>query len=324
MFIIETDIKDLKVKERNMVKAFFSMNNHQVATPEMMSEEARSYIILFREADGKMSAYIGIHLLLTGRKLFYSHTSNPFSERDLNSVEEEARTFAEGLGAMLDEVNLSTMTRDAKEHWIDAQEIFISEHDKSVSPAVPVMTSPTASVAETLVIPQQQPKLQPEPPGQSVEQIHQAQPLPASAVPQSSQAQQIQSKTVPSLITDPSSPMGQRNQEQSVLQHNLSEPIVHEPQTTPALVPPKSQKTPAEKAAPAARAKEEIREFPERANTKAAHASTLPKERLNIIQEAIKAGIVKPAKSTLKKDVKTSAGVVSRDREALARLLASF
>src|SRR5271169_871121 len=137
MFIIETDIKDLKVKERNMVKAFFSMNNHQVATPEMMSEEARSYIIFFREAEGKMSAYIGIHLLLTGRKLFYSHTSNPFSERDLNSVEEEAQTFTEGLGAMLDEVNLSTMSRDAKEHWIDSQDIFISELEKSAVPADP-------------------------------------------------------------------------------------------------------------------------------------------------------------------------------------------
>ncbi len=53
MFTIDTDIKDLNVRERNMMKAFFSMNNHQVATPEMMSEEARSYVIFFQRSRGE-------------------------------------------------------------------------------------------------------------------------------------------------------------------------------------------------------------------------------------------------------------------------------
>ncbi len=56
--------------EKNLVKAFFSMNNHQIATPEMMLEDARSYIMFFREPGGKLSAYIGLQLLATGRKLF--------------------------------------------------------------------------------------------------------------------------------------------------------------------------------------------------------------------------------------------------------------
>jgi len=321
MFIIDTDIKDLKAKERNMAKAFFSMNNHQVATPEMMSEEARSYVIFFREADGKMSAYIGIHLILTGRKLFYSHTSNPFLERDLSSVEEEALSFAEGLGAMLDEVNLSTMSRDAKEHWIDSQDIFISELEKSAVPADPATSAPAASVIEAIFIPQQQAKLQPDPPAQSVEQIPQAQPVPASAIPKSSQAQQAQSEEVPPLPMVPLSPQEQQSQVQSVLQHNLSEPVDHEPKKIPDLVSQQKSLKQAEKVTSAVHPKEESREIPEQAYTKAVHASTLQKDQLNIIQEAIKAGVVKPA---LKKDVQTATRVVSRDREALARLLASF
>lgn len=325
MFIIDTDIKDLKVRERNMVKAFFSMNNHQVATPEMMSEEARSYIIFFREADGKMSAYIGIHLLLTGRKLFYSHTSNPFFERDLSSVEEDARSFAEGLGAMLDEVSLSTMSRDAKEHWIDSQNIFDPEHEKSVVPAALATSSQAPSVAETLSISQQHLQLQPVPPAQNIGQSPQTQPIPASAMTQPSQSQQVQAATVPLAPTDQLSPQKQQSQQQSVLQRISSEPIIPDAKKiTPALAPLANLQQQAEKAAPSQHSEEESREFPKQANTKTVPASTLPKEQLNIIQEAIKAGIVKPKKPTMKKDVQAATGVVSRDREALARLLASF
>ncbi|HYA87146.1 MAG TPA: hypothetical protein VEI57_08800 [Nitrospirota bacterium] len=324
---MDADIKDLKVKERNMAKAFFSMNNHQVATPEMMSEEARSYIIFFREADGKMSAYIGIHLLLTGRKLFYSHTSNPFSERDLLSVEEEARSFAEGLGAMLDEVDLSTMSRDAREHWIDSQDIFTSERETSAAPAASATPEQAPSVAENLSITRQQPQLQPAPAAQSVEQPTHTQTEPASSIPQSSEFHQDQPEPAPLTPTVPPSPQEGQDRQQSVQHHISPTPIVPDSATTTAVLPPqaKSGMRQAEKTAPAAHPKEEGRESTELVNKKEVLASTVPKERLSsIIQKAMKAGIVWPTKQTLKKDVKAATGVVSRDREALARLLASF
>ena len=66
MFTIDNNITDLKIKEKNMVKVFFSMNNHQVATPEMMLEEARSYIMFSGRPMGQLSSYIGLYLLLTG------------------------------------------------------------------------------------------------------------------------------------------------------------------------------------------------------------------------------------------------------------------
>lgn len=304
MFTIDTNIKDLKVKERNITKAFFSMNNHQVATPEMMSEEARSYVIFFSEVGGKISAFIGIHLLLTGRKLFYSHSSNPFSERDLGLVEEEARSFAEGLGAMLDEVNLSTMSREEKERWIDKQDIFSPDRE---TPGVSAPSEETTSVAEVPSVPQQPPQSQPAPPSQSMPQPPQMLHVPAAppTIPQSSQERQVQQQPV---------------------QHILPEPIVPEPPVAPAPAPQaKSKKQRAEKAAPVAHAEgEESREFPEQAHTKAAQTPTVSKGRHEIIQEAINAGIVKTQKPQMKKDVQPATGVVSRDREALARLLASF
>ena len=103
MFVIEKNITDLNIREKNVLKLLFSMNVHQVATPEMILEEARSYILFFRETGGKVSAYIALHLTVTNRKLYYVHSSNPFPEGEMETVEQEALEFAEGLGAVLDE-----------------------------------------------------------------------------------------------------------------------------------------------------------------------------------------------------------------------------
>jgi len=322
MFTIDAEIKDLHVKERNMAKAFFSMNNHQVATPEMMSEEARSYIIFFREADGKISAYIGIHLLLTGRKLFYSHTSNPFPERDLSSVEEEARSFAEGLGAMIDEVDLATMSHEAREQWIDSQDIFNAEREKTATPATSAIPGEGPAVSEAYMSAQQQ-RVQPPPQVQSVEQHTPSQHVPGSAVPRSTQSQPEAAPLTPSI---PTSSQDERDQPQSVLQHITEErnvPDAHTKQPVAAAQESSSRRQ-ADKTANGAHTGKEARESPEPASTIVVPASTSPKERLTTIQKAIKAGIVRSAKPMVKKDVHAATGVVSRDREALARLLASF
>jgi hypothetical protein len=61
----------------------------------------------------------------------------------------------------------------------------------------------------------------------------------------------------------------------------------------------------------------------ELAAAKAAPISPEIKRRQDIMEQAIQAGIVKPSKTELKKETPT-AGMVSRDKEALARLLTSF
>lgn len=44
----------------------------------------------------------------------------------------------------------------------------------------------------------------------------------------------------------------------------------------------------------------------------------------DVLEEAVKAGVVKAPKAQLKKDIRNSSGIVSREKEALARLLSSF
>jgi hypothetical protein len=48
------------------------------------------------------------------------------------------------------------------------------------------------------------------------------------------------------------------------------------------------------------------------------------KKRQEIMDKAVKAGVAKPPKQPLARELSTSTSVVSRDREALARLLTSF
>jgi hypothetical protein len=319
MFTIDADIKDLKVKERDMTKAFFSMNNHQVATPEMMSEEARSYVVFFSEAGGKISAFIGIHLLLTGRKLFYAHSSNPFPERDLGSVEEEARTFAEGLGAMLDEVSLSTMSREEKERWIDKQDIFSPDREKSVITEAPEPSGSAASEAEVFPVPEKPLQSQPAPPAQDVPQPSPPQPEPAdSIISQSPQPQQVQTDTIP-----PEPIVSPVSREQPVM-HILPEPIAPEPPTGPAPSREANSKRQRTEKPPVQSEEGDSREPEQTYTNKTAQARTASKGQRELIQEAINAGIMKTQKPKVKKAVQPSTGVVSRDREALARLLASF
>jgi hypothetical protein len=44
----------------------------------------------------------------------------------------------------------------------------------------------------------------------------------------------------------------------------------------------------------------------------------------DVLDEAVRAGVVKAPTARLKKDIRTSTGSIGREKEALARLLASF
>ncbi len=160
MFTLDPKITELKVKEKNITKIFFSMNVHQVATPEMSLENARSYVLFFREGKGKVSAHIALHLLATDRKLYYSHSSNPFPEDDLEAIEDEARGFAEGLGAMLDELDFSKLSDAEQNNWIDSQDIFSNKPKSETRLADKPASMPPVA--------------------------HQAQPAPAQTTPQAS------------------------------------------------------------------------------------------------------------------------------------------
>lgn len=261
MFTIDPKITARDLKKKNLFKVLLSMNNHQVATPETSLEEARSYVFFAREGRNRLLAYIGLHLLHTDRKLFYAHSENPFLEDGLQDIEEEARYFAEDLGAMLDEIDFAGLSEQERESWIEGQSIFSQKKQPEAAP-VEQPSQPAPAAAVTTVQPPAAPeRLTPAP-----EEIRAPEPSAASVQP----------------MTRSQQPEAQE------------------------------QKSP--------------KEVPVDAQVRQAMVSPLvaAKRRQEMQQNAVTIDLEKAPKQTVKKKVFSATGVVSRDREALARLLTSF
>lgn len=143
MFNADPNITDLNVREKNLNKVLFSMNIHQVATPELSVEDARCYILFFGEGSN-MSAYIALYLTRSDRRIYYSYSSIPFPQEGVAQVEEEARGFVEDMGFVLDEMPLAGMSPAEKNRWLDEQAIFSSKNQSEVQPA-PVAEPPSTS-----------------------------------------------------------------------------------------------------------------------------------------------------------------------------------
>jgi len=350
MFAIDLKITDLNIKERNIFKVFFSMNVHQVATPEMMLEDAKSYVLFFKERKGNFSAYIALHLLTTNRRMFYAHSSNPFPEEQMNDVEEEAFAFAEGLGAMLDEVAFLKLSASEQDHWIDEQDIFAntmpSETPPLSQPAVSVRSSSSTAVPQTIEIlptpPLQQtpqPATQPQtlPMSQQEESVQPSdmllpqtpEPLPASP------EQQIQQIIHPQVIYMPQSvaPVQPQSSAAQETFQPLQSPSVQKvpplqkdkiATPDPATQQQVSRSQITEEPNVRLQRRSDSRPHQNEASKPQRQAKISARQQQEIMQHAIRSGIAKPPVQDLSAEIKTGAGLVSRDREALARLLASF
>ncbi len=275
MFTIDTNITDLKVKERNLFKVFFSMNVHQVATPEMSAEDAKSYVFFFREG-GKYLSYIGLYFLHSDRRLYYSHSSNPFLEAQYAEVESEARSFAEDLGAVLDELDLTKMSDTEKDLWLDEQDIFSTKKKEDELPAAESADQPR-SVEPSSVVPS----------AQAVQSV----PAPAAAVSETAQSMSAERAAA----------------------ETAAAPVVH---SAPEPVPPEQQ--PPVTAPPVLTRPKISQPAPPRQPADGPKVASLVG---NAAPE--RPPMMKTSKQPLSGGVRGS-GVVSREREALARLLASF
>lgn len=144
MFNADPTITDLNVREKNLNRVLFSMNIHQVATPELSVEDARCYILFFGEGSN-ITAYIALYLTRSDGRIYYSYSSNPFPQEGMAQVEDEARGFVEDMGFVLDEIAVAAMSAADKNHWIDEQAIFSRKKQPEVQPA-PAAQPPPAAV----------------------------------------------------------------------------------------------------------------------------------------------------------------------------------
>jgi hypothetical protein len=106
-----------------------------------------------------------------------------------------------------------------------------------------------------------------------------------------------------------------------------SEPIVQSvPEPEPAPTEQSKVETPVQSPAPLRpQRKQAVAPRQPAAQPKIAAPVPGPQRSVDdVMEQAVKAGIVKAPKQPLKKDIRSSSGVTSREKEALARLLASF
>jgi hypothetical protein len=312
MFNIDASISDLKVKDRNLFKVLFSMNNHHVANPEMSLEEARSYVFFFKDG-GRYQAYVGLYFIPSDRRMFYTYSSSSFGENELPAVEEEARSFAEDLGAMLDEIHFSGLSTEDKNNWIDAQDMLNQKKKEPEPEPIPV----AAPVPEPTVAVQQQP----------VEQAPPAaapQPVLQPAAPPAEPAA-VQPDPEP-VVPPPAAAVPVRPQPEAIPQTKQpSEQPVARPRVAPETRVPLDLEEKELSAPPQIQRKRApLREESADADVEDSDVNEAANSMDDVLEQAVRAGVVKAPKAKLKKDIRTSTGSIGREKEALARLLSSF
>ena len=289
MFTTDTTIVDLRIKERNLYKAIFSMNLHQIATPGLGVEDSRCYIFFFREGD-KLSAYIVLYMPSSGRQLYYSYSSNPFPEADLPMVEDVARAFGEDMGFSLDEKSFASSSTTEKNLWIDEQPLFELKAPEETAVSVPSAKTTTEPAAEQPAIPA------------AVDQgMHASTETPAPPVaqtaPSASESRPV--PAAPAAQPTPAAPAVPQSQTQPMHNREIEiKPQVEEDVEEEAHAP--------------------RQEIPAVQRTARAVKSSPP-------EEEYRASLKPPTpKQQVKKESRVAIGVVGREMEALARLMASF
>jgi len=299
MYTVDTDIKDLQAKDRVISKLYFSMNSPQIATPELGTEEALCYIMLFK-AGNSYSSYIGLYLPTSDRRFFYSYSGNPLSEDRLNEVMEESNQFAEEMGFLLDELKLAGMSVDERNRWIEDQPFFgytkKTEEKPEEAPAGTEEEKPVEAAAAQDVEPVEQP----------VVAAGTATPVSPGSVPVE---EEITSPSPPPPPVEPVQETAPRAQMTDMaLDPFVEAPLAEEPDLP---VPPAQKQTVARQKSmrtpPPAIAAQDEEEGIE-AETQTVNQRDTPAR----------------AQKRQKKGQHSSAGTVNKEYEALARLLASF
>ncbi len=298
MYTVDTDIKDLKVKDRVITKLFFSMNAPQIATPELGTEEARCYIMLFKEGNS-YSSYIGLFLPSSDRRFFYTYSENPLAEDRLNEVMEESNQFAEEMGFLLDELKLSVMSVDERNKWIEEQPFFgytLKQEEKpKEAPGETEEGKPVEAAATQWEKPVEQPVI-----GEWKPPAPPEQPAPA-----------VDLKQVPFPVSPPE-PAQETSSPAPMLDVAMDSPVEGPPVEEPAL--------PAQPASKRASGRQKSLRTPPSAPVEVDSAE----KDVDETQPANQRDTSVRTQKRQKKGQNSSTGTVAKEYEALARLLASF
>ncbi len=141
MFVLREDLDHLELGDGGSVLNFMaSINQPLVAAADRPPELTHAYICSVQEESGLVNVYIMLHLLKSDIKVLYSLDKSLPMEM-LREAEDEALTFTENMGFLMDAVPIARLSNEEKVSKLSSYPMFGGEG---------VVQAPEGDIAEEL------------------------------------------------------------------------------------------------------------------------------------------------------------------------------
>ena len=127
MFELLSNMQSVPIAPDSISMIHRGMNKVRVSVGDHVSEPSEVYIITGL-SNGKLETYIIFFMLEPGIPVVYGYVQNPYNTTQREQVTEEAVTFVEEMGSILEEVPWATMNSDERASWVEREILY------SVSP----------------------------------------------------------------------------------------------------------------------------------------------------------------------------------------------
>ena len=123
MFELLSNVQSVPIDKDSLAMVHRGMNKVRVSVGEHSSEPSEVYIIT-GQSSGNLESYIIFYMLEPGIHVVYGCDQNPYAPDRKEQVIEEAITFVEEMGSILEEIPWETMTPDQRSAWIENEILY--------------------------------------------------------------------------------------------------------------------------------------------------------------------------------------------------------
>ncbi len=116
MFVQQKQLTVLNVPCNRVAMLYCSGTDIQLALPGLPSQMGRAYLVML-QGGGKVQVLVGLHMLKSGCNVFYISDAGEVPAEQADQQFEEGLVFAESMGFVLNDVELSRMPAAEQERY---------------------------------------------------------------------------------------------------------------------------------------------------------------------------------------------------------------
>ncbi len=113
MFILDEEFHGFRDPEETVLSVFQSINEPKIAAAERTVEPAQAFIVIRRDSI-EFTIHVVLHLKGSNSLVAYTWDEGPFSRGQQAEMEGEALDFVEGMGFMMDNLNVEKLPSNQK------------------------------------------------------------------------------------------------------------------------------------------------------------------------------------------------------------------